>query len=143
MRERPILFSAPMVRALLAGTKTQTRRVVKHRWPHLWQEPWYTTGRVLTDRPTQDGAWLEFRHRDQDAHGYQGSTASTLVPCPYGAPSDLLWVREAWRAENRQFPAGVPHETLQVGASDSCWQVFNDQGATMEIEIKNQDPMDA
>jgi hypothetical protein len=94
MKERPILFSAPMVRALLDGTKTQTRRVVKHKWPHLWTEPWYPTGKVLTDLPNQSGAWMEFRRRQQDVPGYEGSPASTLVPCPHGQPGDRLWVRE-------------------------------------------------
>ena len=96
VRERPILFSAPMVRALLAGTKAQTRRVVKHRWPYLWQEPWYATGKVLTDLPRQPGAFMEFRYRQQDDPNYQGSPASTLVPCPYGKPGDRLWVRETF-----------------------------------------------
>lgn len=96
VKERGILFSAPMVRALLDGSKTQTRRVVKHRWPQLWSEPWHATGKVLDSLTTQPGAWMEFRHRQQDEPGYTGSPASTLVPCPYGQPGDRLWVRETW-----------------------------------------------
>lgn len=91
-KERPILFNGAMVRAILSGQKTQTRRVVKHKWPHLWQEPWYATGRVLNDLPNQPGAFMEFRHRSHDAEGYTGSPASTLVPCPYGKPGDRLIV---------------------------------------------------
>jgi hypothetical protein len=94
--ERPILFSGPMVSALLARTKTQTRRVVKHKWPYLWQEPYYPTGRVLTDLVNQPGAFMEFRTRMQDEPGYHGSTASTLVDCPFGRPGDRLWVRETY-----------------------------------------------
>lgn len=99
MKERPILFSGAMVRAILSGQKTQTRRVVKHRWPHLWQEPWYATGCVLDDLPGQTGAFMEFRHRSQDEAGFSGSPASTLVPCPYGQPGDRLWVRECFADE--------------------------------------------
>lgn len=73
MRERPILFSGAMVRALLAGTKTQTRRVVKitHRTPGL-------------------AACLE----PFDPSLARPNVAAEL--CPYGAPGDRLWVRETW-----------------------------------------------
>lgn len=75
MKGRPIPFSAPMVRALLAGTKTQTRRVVKPQ----------------PDR-THSG------HPYWNIGGYRVSpTAANPLPCPYGAPGDRLWVREAWR----------------------------------------------
>ncbi len=69
-RERPILFSPPMVRAILAGTKTQTRRMVKGI-PLLWlsQSVGFTPEFVALP--------------DNDA-------------CPYGEPGDRLWVRETW-----------------------------------------------
>ena len=74
MKERPILFSAPMVRALLDGSKTQTRRVVKPK--HL---PFVEnlTANFL------DGKWGE-------------------RPMPYGQPGDRLWVREnGWERPER------------------------------------------
>lgn len=99
MKEHPILLSAPMVRAILDGEKTQTRRVVKFR-----------------DR---DGkrALLPLRLGGQ-GHGYlidTGSDVSDGAPlggfldiinrckekgwapwCPYGGRGDRLWVRETW-----------------------------------------------
>ena len=88
-RERPILFSAPMVRALLAGTKTQTRRIVKP------QPEW---------RPAGDGyagGWSALGKRKPDelrAWADEGAFARELMKwgSPYGAPGDTLWVREAF-----------------------------------------------
>lgn len=71
-RERPILFSAPMVRALLDGGKTQTRRIMK-------PQPRRVDGGVpFGDAP----AW---------AHAEPGSA---VMRCPYGQRGDRLWVRE-------------------------------------------------
>lgn len=73
-KERPILFSAPMVRAILAGTKTQTRRAVK-------PQPRRVDGGVpFGDAP----AW---------AHAEPGSM---MMRCPYGKRGDRLWVRETF-----------------------------------------------
>jgi hypothetical protein len=72
MKERPILFSAPMIRALLAGTKTQTRRVVK-----IGKCP--DTGCQLAPC---------------EIAGERGLGLYRL--CPYGAPGGRLWVRETW-----------------------------------------------
>ena len=76
MTERPILFSAPMVRAILAGTKTQTRRAIKCA-PHY----------IIEQR--NDGApWPWMYDGDRDADHW--------LPCPYGHTGDTLWVRETW-----------------------------------------------
>ncbi len=72
MKERPILFSAPMVRALLAGTKTQTRRGVKG---------------FLPCRP-------EFNEERGLWEIYNGDSVAATLRCPYGQPGDRLWVRE-------------------------------------------------
>lgn len=73
MTERPILFSAPMVRAILAGTKTQTRRAVKG-WPL---------------------EWLESAHFTPEYVALPENYAS-----PYGFAGDGLWVRETWARDD-------------------------------------------
>ncbi|MBK6854659.1 MAG: hypothetical protein IPG93_24575 [Burkholderiales bacterium] len=94
MKERPILFSAPMVRALLEGTKTQTRRPVKPQPPA--DAPLIYVGRyapALIDRrgemyPGEDVFGAEFD---------DGSDGAWCIKCPYGAPGDRLWVKETIR----------------------------------------------
>ncbi len=86
MKERPILFSAPMVRALLDGSKTQTRRIIK-------PQP--------KDRPT---GWGTVEN---------GKGPETSVRCPYGQPGDRLWVRETWRTGaglDQLAPSDLPHD---------------------------------
>lgn len=92
MADRPILFSAPMIRALLAGTKTQTRRVMK-------PQPSRVDGGVpFGDAP----AW---------AHAEPGSM---MMRCPYGKRGDRLWVRETWRGERTDD--GRPPRDLDTGS---------------------------
>jgi hypothetical protein len=80
-RERPIIFSAPMVRAILDGSKTQTRRVVK--WP-AWAQP----HPEVFARDLRDGQEVWYVPGDDQP--------SKVMRCPYGQPGDRLWVREAW-----------------------------------------------
>lgn len=86
MRERPILFSSPMVRAILAGTKTQTRRVVKPQPEH----PQFAKRHTLTT--DDEGIYLYMC----------SSTLYSAIRCPYGKPGDRLWVREnGWERPDR------------------------------------------
>jgi len=79
--ERPILFSAPMVRALLAGKKTQTRRAIK-------AAPTGSSAYLLgLHQPT--GMWGIHANVERDDGVWRGR-------CPYGAPGDRLWVRETF-----------------------------------------------
>lgn len=83
MTERPILFSGSMVRAILDGRKTQTRRVVRGALGAFWDHPAYTA-RVV------DGV-VRWSHDGEDV-----GAGSPMPRCPYGAPGDRLWVRETW-----------------------------------------------
>lgn len=86
MKERPILFSAPMVLALLDGSKTQTRRVVKPEGAvHIFQFRG-TTAAAGADEPTGEWGWCG---SERVVHKH--------IRCPYGQPGDRLWVRETWR----------------------------------------------
>lgn len=80
MAERPILFSAPMVRAILAGTKTQTRRALR------------------------DGTWWNAEHGViRMAPAGLACTGFKRVACPYGQPGDRLWVRETFMHEPADY----------------------------------------
>ena len=73
--EKPIIFSTPMVRAILKGRKTQTRRVIKNILP--------TVQRI---EPNGPNSWAMF-----------GNNNGWTIECPYGIPGSRLWVREKWR----------------------------------------------
>jgi hypothetical protein len=76
--ERPIPFTGEMVRAILDGRKSQTRRVVN---PQPFEDG---NGDCLVRHP--DGRPLAWPERAYDG----------VMPCPYGQPGDRLWVRETW-----------------------------------------------
>ncbi len=88
MKERPILFSAPMVHAILSGEKTQTRRALSVKYKYLED--------AIESAVSLGGTW------SSDADGHGGLTAKVAegtfaVPmrCPYGAVGGRLWVKEA------------------------------------------------
>jgi len=88
--EHPILFSAPMARAILDGRKTQTRRVIK-----------------LPPAPNSLGQWEPFWFGGEGCRDSRGNEISghwtishtrtgAVIGCPLGVVGDRLWVRETW-----------------------------------------------
>lgn len=101
-RERPILFSGPMVRAILEGRKTQTRRVVKHIPALGAPEEWcHRAGSV------------EFSHI---AGPYQHF-------CPYGHSGDRLWVKETYceASSHMEFGRKIYRADIGETAKPPLW----------------------
>lgn len=84
MNEKPILFNAEMVNAILSGRKTQTRR-------------------IMGNQPAgQDLETVHVRHNDDFNFQWYGNLGeSSYFPCPLGKPGDQLWVRECFRVHSR------------------------------------------
>ena len=100
MSEKPILFSAPMVRAILAGRKTMTRRALKNQPVEL---------------PDFNKGSLSICVGGSKYTAFQPEI--TALHCPHGKPGDRLWVRESWRVSNaydhlppRDIPQWYPVE---------------------------------
>lgn len=113
MKERPILFSAPMVRALLDGSKTQTRRIVKlpHMNPLGQWEP--TTIGGEDGGHTKHGAELPLQG------GIWHTRTGECLMSPYGQPGDRLWVREThfqrkWEGQDVVNGTSVPSQKTTV-----------------------------
>ena len=109
MREHPLLMKGPLVRATLAGLKTQTRRPVKCGCNHLHKDgnpvklfgDWslsvpphqYAGGDLYYWRGKRPelGDWIETVQTDVD------DCLTSRVPCTLGQAGDRLWVRETWQ----------------------------------------------
>lgn len=105
MKERPILFSAPMVRAILGGTKTQTRRAIKPQPP-----PEFCTGDVAAI--TNGKRWSISKMPERMAWHPDPHPG---ILCPFGVPGTQLWVRETFAIVPRtayRCSVGV-HQTLR------------------------------
>lgn len=96
MKERPILFSGPMVRAILYGTKTQTRRVAK----------FFDVDAAMQFAPRFENGWWKAA-----AEGYE-------CLCPYGQPGDRLWVKETF--QTGEFAMNEPSGPV-YRATDPDW----------------------
>lgn len=114
-KERPIIFSGPMIQAILAGRKTQTRRVVKPQ-PEHWR----------CDAPgMEDIGGLAWKGRLCEADAFPGRPpkhSDALEDlCPYGQPGDLLYVKESWRP--RSWSAEGGWGEIEYRADGSARQV--------------------
>lgn len=113
IKERPILFSAPMVRAILEGRKTVTRRAVKVQ-PHddaTIEVDLYHP--VVVDRRgmEQPGSEIFGAFSDDGMWG---------VKFPYGQPGDRLWVREAFGSQVRSYGGGTGRFTVYRATSPNA-----------------------
>lgn len=111
MTERPTIFSAPMVRAILADLKTQTRRLLKvqPRLHHYIMPMWGTSP---PPNPVEFGdKWL-WREAGPD---YPDDSRDDRR-CPYGIPGDRLWVREAFQ--------------IGYAAGHGRWSILQPTGST-------------
>lgn len=120
MKERPILFSSEMVRAILEGRKTQTRRVIKPQFTSL-----YGHGMKLGD--DRFSCHVNITKTD-------GSCA--WLYCPYGMVGGQLWVRETWGVYDRittcaddlpnyQDKAGIHHPVVHfAGKENYAWGMY-------------------
>lgn len=102
---RPIIYSGPMVRAILSGRKTQTRRVVNPQPESMYES--------LSDTPTE--LWFgDNRPLHQASFG---------VYCKYGKPGDRLWVRETWADVNSE---GGPAIAYRADGVIRTWTEFSE-----------------
>jgi hypothetical protein len=118
VKERPILFQGEMIRALLAGTKVQTRRALKPQPPvhTVAVGTWHDPGPRLA-------YWAWTREGPPDRESFTAGAAiegiknGDPLTCPYGDPGDQLWVRESlkpWTHDPELFAYAADDARVQA-----------------------------
>lgn len=113
MKERPILFSTEMARAILEGRKSQTRRIIKY--PKI-----YKLNELI--------GWKIKPHKDTPVlFSFWYGTKYTLPAfrCPYGQPGDVLWVKETFLIEKSiedKIHYEYKSDYSETMADDVCWK---------------------
>lgn len=100
IREKPIIFSGPMIRAILDGKKTQTRRVVKPQPEERRADPYNVYYWQWGEQQIQASSQWQYH-------------------CPYGKPGDRLWVREGFRT--KAYGAIDEIELQYLASVDPAW----------------------
>jgi hypothetical protein len=132
MKDKPIIFNDPMVRAILEGRKTVTRRVVKPQ-----PDPTKNIAGICPELKDESGlfqTWL----RNSDG-GVDEDFNAQQWKCPYGAPGDRLWVREMWADVNTYDGPAICY---RADGSYMSWQDFStsfgpDYGAGPSMDYKS------
>lgn len=129
MKERPILFSGPMVRAILEGRKTQTRRIVK---PMSGMQKEWLDSDMINSVPHGDmmaGGWQMHHPLAGTRHKFNGRIVDEpynsplgWIRCPYGQPGDRLWVRE----EHFRFGHWEPVSGVRTKGGRQKWKFVAD-----------------
>jgi hypothetical protein len=133
--EKPILFSTDMVQAILAGRKTQTRRVVNpqpadHHW-EMFNSAEYPNGRKYTHHlnlvECDRGQFLHSWHSLGD-HIDSSEECNQRILCPYGKPGDLLYVRETWKPTGWSMDGSDWNIAYKAGGSNMIVPHMFDDG---------------
>ncbi|SHK52584.1 hypothetical protein [Halomonas caseinilytica] len=130
MKERPILFNDEMVRAILDGRKTQTRRVVKDPhglYSHMGDKSVHPA--VASIVHVGEGEFEQRAKSDAVKQQYVTTFPFHRLRCPYGQPGDQLWVREAFRSRRVDnlpgevaYRADHPGEKTVPGSYGRPWK---------------------
>lgn len=117
IKERPILFSTPMVQAIMEGRKTVTRRIKGldklNERPEAWR----------FDGVNRNGDYLFY-----DVHGFVSGhdpqDCTVIIKCPYGKAGDILWVRETWAKVNGEiaYKASEKDYLFAPGETNGIWK---------------------
>ena len=127
---RPILFSAPMVQAILDGRKAMTRRVVKPQPPND-----YLLEKLLIHK---DNLWAKFSDPKREI---ADGDKKHWVKSKYGQVGDHLWVRESYRhiAHGRQFGCRVQYDYKSINAYEIVYDPCPDKADKWRpLEWKNK-----
>ena len=124
MTERPILFSTPMVQAILDGRKTMTRRIVKKIEPESKFLPEFKFSGFTFIEPDQ------FEKPDSEK-------IASVISCRYGQPGDVLWVREKFACTLGKYE---PETTYSYFADSFHWSFFPEDKSNGETSCQWHDP---